>query len=168
MADLGPAVVTGAAVVVGGLLAVGGGVATQLIQARASSQARADTRRDQRDELQRLTILELQEAVYRYAKAVGSLYHHNVMAHRAGATWGKTKYGAELAEEEVSAMVRIRLLSERVRDDSLRGLAAQFATQGVEVTSQRDEMSATSKLREVMATQQALLTRSGDVLRPLL
>lgn len=168
MADLGPSLITGAAVIAGGALAVGGGVVTQLLQGRASAQARLDASRDQRNEFQRQTILELQDAIYRMARAAGKAHHADTMAHKSGAAWGTTLLGQEIDQELLNAMVRLKLIAQRIKDDALRKLAIEFATQAIQVSGEPTKAAAEARLKAATEIQQKALDRSGEALRPLL
>jgi hypothetical protein len=166
--DLGPSIVTGLAVVAGGFLAVAGGVATQLIQTRGSSQARADVRRDQRDGLQRQTLLDLQEAVYRYSRAVLRGFNQDLEAFKVSGKWAAALLGSELDDELRDSLVRLRLLMERVRDDELRALINELADEGAMVGIQPTREAASKSNDLAFEKFKGVMDRSGVVLRPLL
>jgi hypothetical protein len=152
----------------GGLLAIAGGVATQLLQSRASGEARSEARRDARDDLQRAALLELQETAFAYGQALGKAHHSDVVAHKSGGFWGRQLLGPEIDDALTTNVVRLRLVMERIRDDELRALVDEFVSAGTAISSQASADAAFRAFSVAVAKHQALIRRSGEVLRPLL
>lgn len=123
----GIAVIAGT--VSGGLI----GLATERWRAGRETIQRVAERQAARDDLQRSTLLELQDAIGDWMVAVGSLEDWVRDAEVANKTWAELR-GSPLGEPqkaEQSARVRMLKLVERVRDDQLRGTINAFIERGI-------------------------------------
>lgn len=65
-------------------------------------------------------------------------------------------------------MVRLKLTAQRTKDDALRKLAIEFATQATQVSGEPTKAAAEARLKGATEIQQKALDWSGEVLRPLL
>jgi hypothetical protein len=166
-ATTGQLIVAGTAVL-SGALGLLGGILIEHLRTRGARTARTEARQDQRDDFQRQTLLELQEAVARFARAAGRAYDHDWKAHEETGTWGRRLLGPELDEEFLAAQVSLRLLAERIRDDQLRPLAYGFSNRGVLVTIATSKELATTRMDDWMESLTKLQDRLGEVLRSFL
>jgi hypothetical protein len=154
--------------ILSGALGLLGGVLIEHLRTRGDRAARTEARQDERDDFQRQTLLELQEAIARYGRLVGQLHHHDTMAFKQTGDWAKTRLGADLDEDFRSAQVQLRLLAERVRDDELRPLVYGFSNRGVLVGMATSQGQATERMDDWMASMIKLQDRLGSVLRSFL
>jgi hypothetical protein len=163
-ATTGQLIVAGTAVV-SGALGLLGGLLIERVRDRGARLARAEARRDARDEFQRQTLLDLQEAAARMGRAIGRAHHHDTMAFRQSGEWGKTLYGDDLSEEMVACTIQLRLLAERIRDDDLRPLVYGFSNRANLVTGAKSEKIAQERMDDCMASMVKLQDHLGTVLR---
>lgn len=144
MSDLVP-------IVVGGVLAFGGGAVTEWLRdrraARGTREDRKEVRQEHRDDLERETMIELQDAVQKYIRAVGAVSHLDEMASRRGEEMGPVPQ--ELNDTFYASQVMTTKLSTRIRDDDVRGwvkelmshgAALALPTSGLDRSEHRDEM----------------------------
>ncbi|MGD0863342.1 MAG: hypothetical protein ABSA21_11375 [Candidatus Limnocylindrales bacterium] len=114
------------AVVIGGALTFAGGAFVEVLRNRSSTSrektAREDARKDRLDEIQRATLLELQDQLPDWIEAVSK----RAAARRAMARGepsghpGKALVGALVMDPEGRTIRHSRILTERIRDDALR------------------------------------------------
>jgi hypothetical protein len=166
-ATTGQLIVAGTAVV-SGALGLLGGVLIEHLRTRGAQKARTEARQDQRDDFQRQTLLELQETVARFARAIGRSFHHDTVAHKQTGEWGHSLYGDELSEELLASTVRLRILAERVRDDELRPLVYGFSNRGNLIGPANSEKTARERMDDWTESMGKLQDRLGKVLRDLL
>jgi hypothetical protein len=92
--------------------------------------AREATRRDRlferRSTFQRDTLLALQEATMRLARATGAIHHQDTMSFRSTGIWQRQLLPDDLNEGFRLAQVETSTLAARVRDDATRELVARF------------------------------------------
>ncbi|HLQ14433.1 MAG TPA: hypothetical protein VK256_01055 [Candidatus Eisenbacteria bacterium] len=163
-ATVGQLIVAGTAVLSGGLGLLGG-ILIEHLRTRRDRAARTESRQDQKDDFQRQTLLDLQEAVARFGRAVGRAHHQDIMAHRESGKWGRSLLGDDLDQEYVASQVHLQLLRERARDDELRRLATRFQNLGVLVTMSQSKDQATSRMDDWIECLGNLQDRLGMVLR---
>ena len=119
----------------GGWFALGGAVAGILgkglwiwrlavAKVKAERDAREEGRRDKRierrDDLQRQTMLDVQDAAMDLMRATAQANHHDSIAFREGKNWGSTLLADDVSEKCRVAQARVRLLRSRIRDGDLR------------------------------------------------
>jgi hypothetical protein len=98
----------------GAVLGFFGQVLTATLTSRRERDARRDARQFQLEDLQRNTLLELQEALGRFGQVHGSI--------RASRPWERLYLDESLDIEVHRAGLRVLQLQERIRDDELRNL----------------------------------------------
>lgn len=102
-----------------------------------------------------------------YARAATALLHRDSMAAREGVPFG-TRIDPEVGgEEHRQALVRVRILVERVDDDELRALVAEFVKTASLMSIERDETKAFVLMGESGDMQQRANKRIGELLRAL-
>jgi hypothetical protein len=83
-------------------------------------EAREDSRRDQllehRNEFQRDTLVQLQEALFELGRTTGSMHHIGMMNYTKSGEWQNRVWPAELDEKDRQLHSRTAMLVVRVRD----------------------------------------------------
>lgn len=134
-------------------------------------EARRDQRREtlaiRRAEFERTTLLQLQEAVARHGRAVGRSHYEDVMAVRSGAQWRKSRLSDEVNNLLLQAQNEAVMLRERVRDDRVRELAAEFSSLCTDAVLARDEESSMRRVSIAIDKQRELHDAIGSALRRL-
>ncbi|MBF6990779.1 hypothetical protein [Cupriavidus sp. IK-TO18] len=153
--------------ILGALLKGAGDWATDSRKDKREAGARNAERRIKRNELQRATLLELQEMAARLGRFAGRAHHEDAMAVRRGGTWGKSLLGNEVSEGLRSASADVIKLSVRVRDGDIRELASRFVGQCAAASMAKSESESERKLNEAIDTDNVLNERIGKVLRAL-
>jgi hypothetical protein len=166
-ATISQLIIAGTAILSAGL-GLAGGVVIEQLRTRRDLAARTEARRDQRDDSQRQTLLELQEAVAHYARLVVQSHHHDAIAFDTTGEWGKTPRGDDLDEDFRLAQMRSRLLAERVRDDQLRSFIYGFTNRGVLATMAPTKDKATQGMDDWMESMARVQDRLGEILRTFL
>lgn len=92
-------------------------------------EARREKRAGQRDDLQRQTLLDLQQCVLDLARATAKAHLCDLEAFKkdGGKPWGSQQLSNDLSEELRIASANIALLRSRVRDATLRNLVESFS-----------------------------------------
>ena len=131
----------------------------------AREAARRDQRSERRNQFQRETLLELQDAAFQLSRATGRICHLDKMAIQE--TGKKRPLPDDLDEGYRLAQVRTDMLSVRVRDQATRELVKRFrelSTEGVfaEIQDNRD-----LAINAVLDSQIKLNARIGELLRTL-
>jgi hypothetical protein len=161
MSDLVP-------IVVGGALTLVGGAGTEWLRDRRSSarsrEDRQETRQERRDDLQRETMIDLQDAVQRYVRAVGAIVHFDEMTIRKHGT--QTQMPDEMSDELNAAQVLALKLVTRVRDVELRRWVKEMIGEGTTavlpgVEQPREHQKAMGHLSE------SIQERLGEYIRSL-
>jgi hypothetical protein len=98
-----------------------------LQEARSSRRERTA----RRDEFQRVTLLDLQEAMADLARAAGEIQHFDSMQLRTSGQ--RTQLPEGMSDREFKARRRLAILRERVLDAELRRLVDEFAAATLEV-----------------------------------
>jgi hypothetical protein len=155
-------------IVVGGVLTLAGGAGTEWLRDRRASirsrEDRQEVRQGRRDDLQRETMIDLQDAVQRYVSAVGAAVHFDEMTQRKHAV--QTLLPDEMDAELHAAQVLVQKLATRVRDDDLRSWAREMVEEGTtavlpHVEKPREHQKAMGRLYE------SIQERLGEHLRSL-
>jgi hypothetical protein len=164
------AIVSALAVVVGAVLGFLGSVITEDRRNRSAAQreraAREELRQQQRDDLQRQNLLDLQGAVSKMVRAVGKAYVFDTSNYKKHQKF--FLLGAELDQEAFESRVALSHLHARVRDDELRRLLDEMST----ISAKMSIPTTIEKLEADMAlfhkTIEAVDERMGAVLRQYL
>ncbi len=103
--------------------AIAGSVVTQIWTSRRDERGKAleaaAERRNQRHDFQRKTLLQLQVAVQRFARAAGAAEHHNKMQFRKTGAWS-TILPEDMNENYYTSSMNMIRLSNRVLDKTIR------------------------------------------------
>lgn len=129
--------------------------------------ARRDLRATSRITFQRETLLALQEAAQKLARASGRAQHLDLMASRQNGRWGRQLLPPDLDDELLTTQTQTNLLASRVRDEAVRTLAQQFKTAAVDLISARSEAEAIDMLRHAIDVHTQLNGRIGEVIRSI-
>jgi len=134
-------------------------------------EARLSTRHDQRIAsriaFQRDTLLQLQDAVQKLARATGQMHHLDEMAFRKTNVWRKEQLPDELDQGYFVAQTQTSMLSSRVRDDRVRQLVSQLKTASTDVVLAPNETAASHGLRSLMTVNEELHSRIGELIRTI-
>jgi len=97
-----------------------GTIAVERIRTSDAKKAREEVRQQERDDFQRTTLLELQEILGQYVRAVGKVRVPDERARAATGQWHGTQLPADVSSKAFESGRRARQLVLRVRDDILR------------------------------------------------
>lgn len=133
--------------------------------------SRAEQRNDQlrlrRAEFQRTTLLELQDAALKLARAAGAANYHDIMSLRRTGKWQSELLPEQLSEELRLAQAATGTLAVRVRDEKVRQLIPDLKDQTVASALAGDETAARVALTNMTFIHTALNERIGELLRKL-
>jgi hypothetical protein len=119
-------------IVVGGVLTLAGGAGTEWLRDRrvhrGAREDRRETRQEHRDDLQRETMIDLQDALQRFMRATAAIVHFDEMTKRERGT--QTMVPDGMSDEFYAAEVLTMKLSTRVRDGEVRGWVRQMIDEG--------------------------------------
>ena len=138
---------------------------------RREREARYEQRRDalalRRAEFQRETLLKLQDVISQMTRLTGRINHEDVMAFRQSGAWRQNRLPEDVNQGYLEATMQMGQLRVRVRDDSIRELAAHFSSTcaGVGMATSEDESRAL--IDEIVSVRDQLVERLGAVLRSL-
>ncbi len=131
----------------------------------------AEERREQRlakrNELQRATLLELQEAAQALGRFAGRVQHEDIMAARKSGTWGTNLVGHEIDEGFRSSIADVAKLRVRTRNQEVQRLASNFAQGCAAIARAESELESARKLSEAMEIYLALTEEIGRTLHSL-
>lgn len=135
-------------------------------EAAARSEVVTEERARRRDEFQRATLLDLQDAAMRLARTVGAMYGVELRGYRQTGKWGAT-VGDELSEENRVGNQQTTLLTVRVLDDEVRALMREYknATSTCALAGSKEEADAALAL--AIQTFDRMNERIGVLLRQL-
>jgi hypothetical protein len=159
------ALVAGSFGIGGTLIGTAGGYFLELRRGKDARAARNEARQQQRDEYQRQTLIEFQEVLGRYTKAVGTAALHY---QKAGSYFGGKPLPKELNDEAFETGRRTCQLALRIRDVELRARFDRlwkFSVKRALVSTNPEFLSFSSGLVEHIRTVEK---RLGEVLRPYL
>lgn len=122
---------------------------------------------ERRTNFQRETLLNLQDAVVKLARATGRIHHLDSTEHRKTGKWGGQLFPDDLSESALQATANMMVLSPRVRDDRIRELATTFRNEAARVGICRGMQEATEAVSKMGASLQPLHEGIGEVLRKL-
>jgi hypothetical protein len=170
MADAGTAVIAAGAALGGAILGVIGGALDRRLAWIADREARREMRQAERDALQRSTLIEFQEVLGRYVRAVGKETFHDRRTLKESGK--RTQLPEGVSDEEFEEGRRLRQLALRVRDDELRTRWTKFwaiaSSYGTTLQPKTLDEIDEYMMRTFVPAHQALEERLGEVLRPLL
>ena len=165
MADaLTIALIAGGFGIAGTAIGAAGGYFLETLKGRQARAERIEARAQQRDDFQRQTLLELQEALDRYYRAIGDLLP-TVAELRSGQ---RGPIDHDKSERSYNAGQRASELAERVRDDSLRKAFDAFWAVSHEDILVRTESDLAQFIDKLLPVQESLNHRLGEVLRQYL
>jgi hypothetical protein len=164
------AVISALAVVVGAVLGFLGSVVTEDRRNRSAAQregaAREELRQQQRDDLQRQNLLDLQGAISKMVRAVGKAWISDTSNYEKHKQF--FQLGPELSQEEFESRVALRHLQARVRDDKLRQLIGDMLQISAEMTMPTDIQKLKGEMEQFQKIIEAVDEKLGAVLRQYL
>lgn len=117
----------------GTIVGIVGTIVVERIRISDAKKAREDIRQQERDDFQRTTLLELQEVLGQYVRAVGEVRVHDERAKTATGQWDRTQLPGDVSSKAFESGRRARQLVLRVRDDILRERFDAFYKQAIGV-----------------------------------
>lgn len=93
---------------------------------KAREAARLDAAKLRHNGFQRESLLSLQDAVARLARANGRTFHADLLASRSGSDWGKSLLPADLDAEVREAVAAVVRLEVRIADPEIRDLSSRL------------------------------------------
>lgn len=122
---------------------------------------------DRRADLQRETLLALQEAMQALVRTIGQIQHANEMEYRGTGRWGNGLLPEDLSDRNLAAGQSVSKLRQRVLDDELRARLEQFLQAAAAIGLTHDEAEGQTAFYRVVTAQERVTTRLGEVLRSL-
>jgi hypothetical protein len=116
---------------------------------------------------QRETLLLLQDAVQKLARATARTNHLDEMAYRKTNEWRKEQLPEDLNDGYFVASTQTALLSSRVRDGSVRQLVDNFRTVSTHAILSETPADARRQLQELMDISNELHGRIGMLIRTI-
>src|SRR5215813_12971672 len=104
----------------GTIVGIIGAIVVERIRTSDAKKAREEVRQQERDDFQRTTLLELQEVLGQYVRAVGKVRVHDERAKAATGQWHRTQLPADVSSKAFESGRRARQFVLRVRDDCHR------------------------------------------------
>jgi len=164
MADaLTVALIAGSFGIAGAAVGAMGGYLLETRRSREARQERLENRQQQRDDMQRQTLLDFQEALGVYFKAIG-----DGLPTPAELRSGQRQVSKEVSDREFETGRRARQLAERIRDDELRLRFNRFWEAAHKSILVGRDLSLSEFLDALLESQAAVQERLGQVLRPYL
>lgn len=125
--------------IVGGALAIVGGWVSEILRARFVSASEQEARdaalRERLDTIQRDTLLDLQERLGDWMRALGQLHYSDVISLREV---GELRASPEnVGDSEFESGRRVMFLTERVKDDKLREMLRHFRSETARMQASR-------------------------------
>lgn len=139
---------------------------------KREKEARLEQRLDaiqlRRVEFQRSTLLDLQTAMQKLARATGRASHEDLMAFRStGKKWGTNKLSEEANMGALQAHANMLMLRVRVNDKGIRETADNFSSTCARHVFCKSEAESVACMKEMSAYMTELNERIGDALRNL-
>lgn len=136
-------------------------------RALAADEREADLTR-RRGEFQAETLLELQLATQRLARATGSLHYDEVLrTQHGGESWGASRHNPTWSMESHNAGTAVLLLASRVQDEEVRQAVAHFKEATTAQALARSEAESQAQLMAGIDRHQHLLELIGRLVRDL-
>jgi hypothetical protein len=154
--------------------AVAKGIGDRVSDARktkAEKVARQEQRLDaihlRRAEFQRSTLLDLQTAMQKLARATGKASHDDLMAFRETGEWGRNQISEEANTGALEGHASINILRVRVNDHHIRTIAGNFSSACSRHVFCKSEAESDACMKEMSKHMTELNERIGEVLRTL-
>lgn len=155
----------------GSVLAIGSGwVSDRRSAARDREKREAEYRErliGRRDEFQRETLLQLQDAAMRLLRATGAALHADTMAFRSTGRWQRQKLGEDQSEGHRLAVQETLVLATRVRDEQVRELADALRIRCSDTLFSESELTGQQAMLAAAATHGELTQRIGELVRQI-
>jgi hypothetical protein len=140
--------------------------------------ARDDARRDkqveqrnkqieQRNDLQRQTLLDLQEALLKLMQSAGSAHSLNARVHTTSGAWNHNHYPEEFNDTLRLAQATSTLLVVRIRDRDVRNEADAVKIHCARVTGAKNRIESDSGMEQASKLFSSVNTRIGELIREL-
>jgi hypothetical protein len=138
---------------------------------KAEKEARHEQRLDaiqlRRMEFQRSTLLDLQSAMQKLARATGKSHHEDLMAFRRTQKWGANGYSDEASTTSLENQAAINLLHVRVNDPNIREVASKFTNACARHVTCESKSDSDACMEEMSKHMKELNERIGEALRSL-
>ena len=134
---------------------------------RREAEALAESRKDRWIELQRQTLLDLQEAGASLARSAGMAHHADSMAFRKVGTWAKELLPEEVDEGFRAAQARTTLLVVRIHDAAVREATTALKAACIGVVFAREEEASLSAVVDLTNAHEAFQDKIGLAFRGL-
>jgi hypothetical protein len=122
---------------------------------------------ERRITFQRQTLLELQDVVVKYVRAVAEMHSHRSLQNESSHSWDVPNISAELSDRLYFARAQSRTLAVRVSDDSTRSIQKDLSeTAGRVILAKTKEAAETASLN-LLQVHDKLNNRIGEILRKL-
>jgi hypothetical protein len=137
----------------------------------ADKQARHEQRLDaiqlRRVEFQRSTLLDLQSAMQKLARATGKASHDDLMAFRNTGEWGKNSISEEANIGALEGHAEINVLRVRVSDNNIRTIADKFSKTCARHVYCKSRAQSDACMKEMSQYMMELNEKIGEALRTL-
>jgi hypothetical protein len=134
-------------------------------------EGRAVGRRDQlaerRNNFQRQTLLELQEAISDIARTTASMHLGDLKSVKQTGEWQKHLYPEDLDEKSMLAFRKTSILNSRIRDEVLRKAVNQFKGHAANVTDSGSQGISVFEFQKMAEVFEQVNERIGQLLRQL-
>jgi hypothetical protein len=157
------ALVAGGFGIVGTAIGVAGGYFLEWRRGREARAGREETRQHERDDFQRQTLIDFQESLGLYVKAIG-----DGLPTGAQIRAGQQVPSKELSQAAFNTGQRAHQLANRVRDGKLRSLFDNLWKHSNSVLLFESEAEMFAFIKDLIANLDAVEERLGEVLRPYL
>lgn len=138
---------------------------------KAEKEARHEQRLDvvqlRRVEFQRSTLLDLQNAMQKLARATGKASHDDLIAFRKTGEWGKNSVSEEANIGALEGHASINILRVRVSDDHIRAIADKFSSACSRHVYCKSEAESDACMKDMFAYMTELNNKIGEALRNL-
>jgi hypothetical protein len=134
---------------------------------RAHTRSRLEVQVDRRADFQRDTLLRLQDALARLARAGGAIHSHDVIASREAGRWKATLLPDDLSHDVFRATVDTNLMVVRVEDSVLRDLVLQTRNPATLISLATSEEESVARMDAMAAAFEKANERLGLLLREL-
>jgi hypothetical protein len=161
------AIISGAALVIGYVAAFVREVVLEARRAARERDARLELRQEQRDERQRGYLVDLQEQLAVFARAMGEIHAAHMRVSREAGKWTLTLPDKEHSEADIAARTRISAVTARILDPEVRRLVGEAVTIERSLALPDSMEESQEALNLLMERTGAAHRRIGEVLRSL-
>jgi hypothetical protein len=138
---------------------------------RREREARAEESRvkweQERAAFQRQNLLDLQQALFDYGRALARLFHEDSANARKAGVWGKLPISDEWNEKELLAGREVRLFKSRTDDGGLRMEVNSVLEESLKLKDANSEMEAVNALNRTFDVFDRAVERAGELLRDM-